>query len=391
MHKIHVLISGRSRKAVETANDLLADNRSCRTQTKVIVNGHVDPLAGLDRQPDLLILCDLQCEEELQSLASLPQGERPALLVFGAGDDPAAIRLAMRAGARDYLTLPLDEQELNSAVDEVAAELAETMVDRAGDLHVFINGKGGSGATFLATNVAHGLASSDKRVTLVDLDLQFAGLCRYLDLSPANDLLEAAQAVDDMDEVSAEAFTSKHDSGLRLLSGKADKLYLTTDIDPERIVATLRAYQSFNDYVIVDLPRHIDVLSAAVLEAADRITVVMQQSFPHLHDTARLLQIMRDDLGIRNDQLTVVVNRYLKDSAILMKDIENTLRVENIVKIPNHYRVTAESINTGIPLAEVTQKASVARGLRDYYRSIAGEPANDESVATRAFQSLFRR
>lgn len=391
MHKINILISGRSRKAVDTARDLLADNDRCRTRTKVIVNGHVDPLSGLDRQPDLLILCDLQCEEEMQSLAAMAPAERPALLVFGAGDDPAAIRLAMRAGARDYLTLPLDEQELNNAVDQLAAELADTVADKAGDLHVFINGKGGSGATFLATNVAHGLASSNKKVTLVDLDLQFAGLCRYLDLAPANDLLEAVHAVDDMDEISAEAFTSKHDSGLRLLSGKGEKLHLTSDIEPERIVAMLQAYQSFNDYVIVDLPRHIDVLTAAVLEAADRITVVTQQSFPHLHDTARLLQIMRDDLGIRDSQLTVVVNRYVKDSPILMKDIENTLRVEDIVRIPNHYRVTAESINTGIPLSQVTQKAAVARGLRDYYRSIAGEPANDESMATRAFQSLFRR
>jgi pilus assembly protein CpaE len=391
MYKLNVLISGRSRKAVDTARDLLADNDRCRTKTKVITNGQMDPLAGLDRHPDLLILCDLQCEEEMQSLAAMPPAERPALLVFGAGDDPAAIRLAMRAGARDYLTLPLDEQELNTAVDQVAADLAETMVDDSGDLHVFVNGKGGSGATFLATNVAHGLASSGKKVTLVDLDLQFAGLCRYLDLAPANDLLEAVHAIDDMDEISAEAFTSKHDSGLRLLSGKGEKLHLTSDIEPERIVGMLQAYQSFNDYVIVDLPRHIDVLSAAVLENADRITVVTQQSFPHLHDTARLLQIMREDLGIRDSQLTVVVNRYVKDSPILMKDIENTLRVQDIVRIPNHYRVTAESINTGIPLSQLTQKAAVSRGVRDFYRSIAGEPANDESMATRAFQSLFRR
>ena len=194
-----------------------------------------------------------------------------------------------------------------------------------------------------------------------------------------------------MDEVSAEAFTSRHDSGLRLLSGRADDLVMNNEISAERVVALLHAYQSFNDFVVVDLPRHIDDLSAAILESADRISVVMQQSFPHLHDTARLLQIMRDELGVSNSQLTVVVNRYSKDSAILLKDIENALRVDNIVKTPNHYRMTAESVNTGIPLTELTRKASVVKGLQDLYQSIGGSQGGDDTRSGGALQNLFRR
>lgn len=391
MRKVNVLITGRSRDEVQAAADILSTNERCRTELRVISNGHTDPLHGVSRLPDLLLLCDIQAEQELQAIGNKAAGESPVLVVYGPANDTDSIRRAMRAGARDYLTLPLNADELNGVIEQFAVEIDRKDDAGTGSLHVFINGKGGSGATFLATNVAHGLATSDNKVTLVDLDLQFAGMCRYLDLTPKRDLLDAVQAVDEMDEVSAEAFTSRHDSGLRLLSGRADDLVMNNEISAERVVALLHAYQSFNDFVVVDLPRHIDDLSAAILESADRISVVMQQSFPHLHDTARLLQIMRDELGVSNSQLTVVVNRYSKDSAILLKDIENALRVDNIVKIPNHYRMTAESVNTGIPLTELTRKASVVKGLQDLYQSIGGSQGGDDTRSGGALQNLFRR
>jgi pilus assembly protein CpaE len=389
MRKIKILISSRSREAAEQAAVLLDDFPGCEAEIRVGSNGHVDPLHGVASPPDLLMLCDILADGEMQTLAEMPASERPALIVFGTGQDPESMRLAMRAGARDFLKLPLQKHELFDLLEKISVELQSKAEHASGSLHVFINGKGGSGASFLASNIAHGLATSNQRVTLVDLDLQFAGLCRYLDLSPARDLIDAVQTVDDMDEVSARAFTSEHESGLRLLSCKADNLHLDADIQPQQLVKLLRTYQSFNDFVIVDLPRHIDIVSTAVLDAADRISVVMQQSFPNLHDTVRLMQILRNELGIDNSRLTVIVNRYLKDSAIQLDDIEQSLRVDKVVKIPNHYRSTSESVNSGVPLMDVTRRSAVIKGLRDYYQSFGG--ISEDATAGGRLQSLFRR
>jgi pilus assembly protein CpaE len=391
MRKVNILVAGRYRDGVQAAMDLLADNSQCKTEARLLVNGHSGPLHGLSDLPDLLLLCDIQCQEELKLLAESPAEERPAMIVFGSGNDANSIRQAMRAGARDYLTLPLDEKEVNDAIGKVVEEIASNRPNKTGSLHVFINGKGGSGATFLATNVAHGLASDDQAVTLVDLDLQFAGLCRYLDLKPTRDLLEALQTADDMDATSAEAFTTRHDSGLHLLSAMTEKLHMNNDIPPERLISMLKTYQSCNDFVIVDLPRHIDLLSASVLEHADRISIVMQQSFPHLHDTARLLQIMRDELGIANSQLNIVVNRYAKDSPIQLKDIENAMNLKDLVKIPNHYRLTAESVNNGMPLADITRKRAVMKDLKAFYKSLGVPKVNESGTAGLSLHSLFRR
>lgn len=389
MRKINVLIAGRSRAELTAAEALIAEDSRCEHQSRIISNGHADPLHDLATLPDILLLSDIQANEELQTLGRLPQAERPALVVFGSARDAESMRMAMRAGARDYLNLPLQKKELHDIVSQIVEELTSKVERDSGNLHVFINGKGGSGASFIATNIAHGLASGNQKVTLVDLDLQFAGLCRYLDLKPTRDLIEALRAVDDMDEVSALAFTSEHESGLRLLSCRADNLHLNMDVSSERLVKLLQTYRSFNDFVIVDLPRHIDMVTAAVLESANRISVVTQQSFPHLHDTARLLQILRQELGIDDSRVSIIVNRFEKNSVILLEDIKYALSVDSLVNIPNHYRSTAESVNNGVPLIEISSKSNVSKGLRDYCQSIVGAP---EKIGTAGrLQSLFRR
>jgi pilus assembly protein CpaE len=388
MRQMKVLIASRCRSAADTAKAML-DEYGCRADVRLISNGSLDPLRDLPQLPDLLLLYDHNASGELETLMAKPAAARPELLVFGPGDDPRIIRLAMRAGARDYLTLPLQAAELHAAIDAIrqSADTADNVV--AGRIQVFMNGKGGAGATFLATNAAHGLACENRSVTLVDLDLQFAGLCRYLDLTPKQDIVDAVRSLDDMDELAAEAFTTSHESGLRLLAAKGDRLLMNEDIPPKEMVRLLEVYRSFNDFVIVDLPDHIDALNAAVLEHADNIVLVMQQSFPYLNDMVRLMNILTGDLHIERSRITVVVNRFSKNLPILMKDIEAALHTQNIVTIPNNYKMSSESVNSGIPLSQLDRKSPIARGLKDLY--VATGAAAKAAEGRFGLPALFRR
>ena len=391
MRNLRILIAGRSREQVEAAQQLMDEQGQHSVEAHVMTNGSTDPMHDRAGEIDLLMLCDEHSQSELEFLQALPANTRPELLVFGAGDDPVSIRMAMRAGARDYLTTPLDSRELCSAVDAIAEDLDANEPGREASLQVFLNGKGGSGASFLASNIAHGIAIDGHSVTLVDLDLQFAGLGRYLDLTPTRDIYDAARALDGMDRLAAEAFTTKHESGLRLLSADGERLYMNRDIQPERLVALLETYRQFNDYVVVDMPRQIDALNVAVLEAADQITIVTQQSFPHLHDTARLMKILRNELHVDNSRIRVVINRYSKNLPILLKDIETALKTSNVVKIPNQFRLTSESVNSGVPLSEVDRKASLTRGLKDNFMPDATVAEAEPGRLSRALPSFLRR
>jgi pilus assembly protein CpaE len=152
----------------------------------------------------------------------------------------------------------------------------------------------------------------------------------------------------------------------------------------------LNIYRTFSEFVIADLPRHIDLLSAAVLESAGRIMVVTQQTLPHIHDTARLLRILRKEICIDESKITVVVNRHLKDSAVETGDIRKALRVQDLVTIPNQYELTTESINSGLPLSEVSGSTTVTKSLRQLHNIIGGtiEP-EQEGFLRRTLPNLW--
>ncbi len=98
-----------------------------------------------------------------------------------------------------------------AAVRRLTRELKSSKKTGSSELIAFINAKGGSGGSFLAANIAHLLvAVSNRKVALVDLDLQLGNLTQYLDLEPKRGLIEALDVAADLDGVSIEAYLTKH-------------------------------------------------------------------------------------------------------------------------------------------------------------------------------------
>jgi pilus assembly protein CpaE len=332
---------------------------------RVIVNGHTDPLHDVDPRPDLLLLHHVQGYGELEYLATVSPNQRPRLLVFGPAGDPAAMRLAMRAGASDYLPEPLNSADLLHSLERVCAELSQK-TGGSGNLVTVLNSKGGAGASFVATNLACGLAQDESRRTaLMDLDLQFGALARYLDLTPARGLAEALDAIDDMDQAAAEAFVTPHRSGVRLLAAPSEHLVPQTRVGAEQIDGLLQVFLQHNNYVVADLPRRIDAFCTTVLERSDRILLVVQQSLAHINCAAKVLQLVSGELAIHRDRVEVVVNRFVKNSLIELGDVRKTLRVENLHVIPNQYKLVSDSIDTGKPVSESAKGSAVAKALRE--------------------------
>jgi pilus assembly protein CpaE len=275
------------------------------------------------------------------------------------------MRLAMRAGARDFLPENASEADFIASVLRIQEETLRARSVGLGKLIVVANGKGGSGASFLATNLAHSLViDGDNRVTLVDLDLQFGGLSRYLDITPKVGILQAIDAAGEIDEMSAQAYTHEHSSGLRILAAPAKHLASANNISIEKLETVLEAYLSINDYIVADSPARLDPVTELFFERADKIVLITQQSLPHVHDSARLLYLLTSEIGVPKKHITVVVNRFSKNAAITIADIQKALRTKALITIPNHYKIASESINSGIPVAEISKTAALSRGIR---------------------------
>ena len=386
---MRLLISSRDATALTHLKTLSQGIPNLQVSTRLVSNGHTDPLFGLEQMPDFLLLrVSHLWREELAALLQHPVKERPPLLVCGPLDEHEGMRLAMQAGARDFLPEPVAEEELQSAINRMQMEL-HTDKGATGKLIAVMNAKGGSGASMLACNLAHQLSVHGGTTLLLDLDLQFGSLAHSLDVLPTHSHTDVLQQIDSLDSVALRGFCSHFSPTLHVLGGRTDELCLSQDIRLEQLDSLLRLARNTYDWVVVDLPRHIDHLTGITLEQSDRVYIVLQQSLSHLQDANRLVRILRDDLGVQSNRLHVVINRFDKASPFKPKDISDALRCNDLQKLPNDYAVVSESQNTGVPLELHAPRAAITLSLRELSQNLIGVEASEAGLFKRTFNRLF--
>jgi len=389
MQAFRLLISSRDPEALHRLQASSQRLPGLQVTTRLVSNGHTDPLYGLEQMPDFLLLrVSHLWREELAALLLRPAHERPPLLVCGPLDEREGMRLAMQAGARDFLPEPVVAEELLAALGRMLMDVRGSS-GSGGKLIAVMNAQGGSGATLLACNLAQQLSSQGGSTLLLDLDLQFGSVAHYLDVHPSHSHLDVLQQIDELDSVALRGFCSHFSPTLHVLGGRSNELCLSQDVRLEQLEALLRLARSTYDFVVVDLPRQIDHLTGTTLEQADRVYILLQQSLSHLKDATRLVRILRDDLGVQGNRLQVVVNRYNKSAPVSLRDITEALRGAGLQKLPNDYAVVSESQNTGVPLELHAPRAPVTLAMRELCQELLGTEAATQGLLKRTFGRLF--
>lgn len=387
-HVFTILLSSRDRCQLDTLVSVVSEIREVDIRTNHICNGHCDPLHEADSMPDLLIFqTSDHWQEELEALIRRPTNMRPALIIIGDTRDEHAMRMAMKAGANDYIKSGFVASELHAAIQDLIRHQGVEASNSEAPIFSVINAKGGSGGSLIACNLAHILsATSNKKVALVDLDLQFGSLCHYLDMKPKYGLVEALNNVYDLDETALDGFMLKHPSSLHLLDVKPGDLLIPEDIRLENMHILLDLMAKSYDQIIIDLPRHIGLLSSMVLEKSTKVIVVLQQSISHIRDTKRLLHILQHDIGISEEKIRIVLNRYTKKSDLTLADIQKAIGRDVEATIPNAFQQVSQSINEGLPLYELSKKSAITQALGDL-----GDSLTQTSSATHRPAGLIRR
>ena len=240
-----------------------------------------------------------------------------------------------------------------------------------------------------ACNLAHALvAVSHRNVTLMDLDLQFGAIPVYFDLFPKRGLLQALENLDRLDEVALKGYVAQHASGLKILGNASEDALPTQPISVDHVRRLLDVAVRCNEHLVVDLPRRIDAVAALVLERAQYIVLVVQQSLATLRDATRLITCMRNDLGVSKDRLLVVVNRYDKKSGITVEDVRTTLTCGEMFLVPNDFRTVSECINTGTPLLVSAPNAVITRAVLSLQLRLGGVAAEQRGLLARTFSGL---
>jgi len=276
---------------------------------------------------------------------------------------------AMRVGMREVLQLPLVHRALHEALDRIEIERGVTAM-REGKALAFMSCKGGSGATFLATNFGYALAAlAERKVLLLDLHGQFGDATLYVsDQKPAMTLSDICSQIGRLDAAFLESCLVHVAPGFGVLAA-ADDPGMATQMKPDHIDAILRVARQHYDYVLLDVGRQIDALSLRALDQADAIYPVLQLALPDIRDGRRLLDIFRS-LGYPSGRTRLIVNRYEKGGKLRLADLEQALGADVLHTVPNDYLSATDSVNQGIPLLQLARSSPVARSLAELVETV---------------------
>ena len=258
-----------------------------------------------------VIVLDLDSDPEvvLDLVERSSASDAAALMVYSQKADPKlAIRL-MRAGAREFLLLPLEQGAMAEALIRTSTTMREKTHPAEkppGDLLVFVGSKGGSGVTTVASNVAIALAQDPGQKTLlVDLALPIGDCALCLGIAAGYSTEDALRNVDRLDAGFLQNLLVKHRSGVFVLAAptKVPEIEIS-DSAIDRLIAVAR--QEF-DHVIVDVGSRIDVAAKALFEHATTIYLVTQTGISELRNSNRLISQFFAE-GTSN--LEIVINRF---------------------------------------------------------------------------------
>ncbi len=329
--------------------------------------------------PDVLLVAQpLLNEDDLERLETLGiQNPEMAMIIACQQQTPDFLLQAMRAGVREVLPLPIDPLQLGAALRRIE-DKRQCNARTLGKVLAFISCKGGSGATFLATNLGYALAAAEgKKVALFDLNLQFGDASLFVsDQRPAASVASVAQQMHRLDMSLLLSSMVQVNPNFHVLAAPDDPTQ-ANDVHPEHIDALLRLARQHYDFIVLDIGRSLDAVSVRALDQADMIFPILQATLPYIRDGKRLLQVFRS-LDYRKEKIHLIVNRHSNNGDIRLRDCEQAYGMEMFRTIPNHYEAAAASVNQGVPILQLQRTSPISKALQELARTLAGDH-NSES------------
>lgn len=340
----------------------------------------------VDLDPNAMVV--IECVRQLRQAA-------PDLAIFALSSQTEGnvVLSAMRAGVKEYLLKPLNQEELAQAVERCVE--TQPRAKEPGKLISVVGSAGGVGCTTIATNVAvelAELAGPDKKVALVDLDFRFGHVATLLDVQGPFTVADLCATPEQLDPQMVEKALVRHETGVLVLR-RPHTFAQAEMITAAHCANVLTSLQDMCAYVVVDGPTRHDPGGRSVLDAADYPMLVIQLLVPCVRNADRMIQELKVQ-GFNSDRLQLICNRLGRESGHLaVEQVESILNRKLFATIADDWKSISESVNVGRPLKLEHARTKVRADIRELAQRIH-DPAAGAADATRRgglLSKFFRR
>jgi pilus assembly protein CpaE len=326
-------------------------------------------------QLDVLVLSPEVREEDALGLADFVGRQAPGTAIVWVRDHTwnGLLPAAMRAGIRDVVDMTQGAEELRDAVERAilwAANLravggngrdeTSPTITRGRIISVF-SSKGGSGKTFLTTNLAAAIADITKGDTaVVDLDVDMGDVFTYFGREPSSSLQELMELGEN----------GTHDRIRQVGVQFGDHLWgFGSPSDPaaeapagEAVGKFLRALRSDFNHVVVDAS--VDYTDSALVcfDLSDAICLVTSLDVVGVKHLSKALDTLLS-IGLPRERFRVVLNRADSKVGLDASDVERVMKIRVDAMVPSS-RLVPTSLNKGRPVVLDESASEVSQAVR---------------------------
>ncbi len=299
---------------------------------------------------------------------------RSTLIAVSTQCDPTLILEAMRAGCSEYLTKPVEVDQLCDALDRLRTRLTSRKPSRVkpqGRILALLGARGGAGTTTLAVHLGCFLVRQHGKKTLIlDEHRRLGHVSLYLgEDNPNYHFYELVRNIARLDETLLQGFVVHHSSCLDILPSP-DVFDDSVNVSLDDIQRAIRFLGENYEFVVIDCPHGVHNLSLTTIDCCDQLFLIATPDVPALRDLSRYIDRLLQS-NVPPGKIKVVINRFSSDGALTLEQIEKAIRQPIAITIPNASSDLIRAMNTGNPVLP-DRKSEFAIQMKKWAASLAG-------------------